>query len=139
MVERNNARKTHALNRDGYRAKSTPNKMKMGGSRHRVIVDECRDTTHLEKRKHPSMRSQTRNESLAKARIRASQKNKNPKYCTDCHKPMEYVGIEVEHDERYIGDGDYEMGSSAYKLWKCPKCHNSYSEDMGFKGTGQLR
>lgn len=62
--------------------------------------------------------------------------------CPKCKIRMKMIDTIVEHDERPYGDqgdGDWEHGTSAVAIYKCPECEREYEKDLGSKWSGVLR
>lgn len=108
----------------------------------KMVVKPARPVTDLDLRKHPNTRvrgSRVNTTGRGKRPRGERQPLKNTDYCPRCKVYMDRIDTIVEHDERYCGDGDYEMGTSAFAIYKCPECGRESEIDLGFSGSGILR
>ena len=116
----------------------------LSGKRRTSIVI-ARPETNLDIRKHPNtkVRGSSRNKTGRGKRIIGERPPlKNTTFCPRCKINMDYVETIVEHDERSFGDefdGDFEQGTCATQIYKCPECGRESEIDLGFKGSGLLR
>lgn len=102
----------------------------------------ARPVTDLELRKHPlqrTRRSRVNKTGRCKRPRGERQPLKDTDFCPKCKIYMDKIDMIVEYDERYCGDGDFEMGTSAVAIYKCPRCGRESEVYLGFRGSGALR